>query len=198
MNQLATAELARAAAAAGVRRFVFMSSMRAQAGAAADQPLTEADAPRPTDAYGRSKLAAEAAVRAAGVPYTILRPALVYGPGAKGNLASLMRLAALAAAASVRRVLQPPLAARARQSDRRHALRARRPARQRTRHSSSPIRNAISVAELVAMLRAAAGRRPWLVPVPPALARCNALRPDRQARRVRAPRRHAGRRAGRS
>ena len=95
VNQRGDRRTCRAAAAAGVRRFVFMSSIRAQAGAAADQPLTEADAPRPTDAYGRSKLAAEGAVRAAGVPYTILRPALVYGPGVKGNLASLMRLAAL-------------------------------------------------------------------------------------------------------
>jgi UDP-glucose 4-epimerase len=55
--------------------------------------LTEADPPSPTDAYGRSKLAAETAVRAASVPHTILRPALIYGPGVKGNLASLMRLA---------------------------------------------------------------------------------------------------------
>ena len=47
----------------------------------------------PIDAYGRSKLAAETAVRAANVPYTILRPALIYGPGVKGNLANLMRLA---------------------------------------------------------------------------------------------------------
>src|SRR5205085_3034147 len=59
VNHVATAELARAAAAAGVRRLVFMSSVRAQSGAAADAPLSETDAPRPSDAYGRSKLAAE-------------------------------------------------------------------------------------------------------------------------------------------
>jgi UDP-glucose 4-epimerase len=95
INHRATAALARAAHAAGVRHLVFVSSVRAQSGSAADHVLTEGDAPRPTDAYGRSKLAAEAAVAAAGVPYTILRPVLIYGPGLKGNLAALARLAAL-------------------------------------------------------------------------------------------------------
>src|SRR5262249_58968093 len=54
---------------------------------------TEADTPHPVDAYGRSKLAAEDAIRAAQLPFTILRPALIYGPGVKGNLADLIRLA---------------------------------------------------------------------------------------------------------
>lgn len=89
----ATAELAAACDNAGVRRLVFMSSVRAQSGPAADGVLTENDAPFPTEAYGRAKLRAEAAVRAAGVPSTILRPAMVYGVGARGNLASLLRVA---------------------------------------------------------------------------------------------------------
>jgi nucleoside-diphosphate-sugar epimerase len=72
---------------------VFISSIRAQTGPSADHALTEHDAPTPSDAYGRSKLAAEAAVRAAGVPFTILRPVLLYGPGVKGNFALLLRLA---------------------------------------------------------------------------------------------------------
>ncbi len=93
VNRQATAELAAAAAAAGVRHFVFVSSIRAQSGPSADHALTERDEPAPTDAYGRSKLAAEAAVRAAGVPFTILRPVLLYGPGVKGNFASLLRTA---------------------------------------------------------------------------------------------------------
>jgi UDP-glucose 4-epimerase len=92
VNRVATAELAAAAGAIGIP-LVFISSIRAQAGPTAPQPLRETDPPRPTDAYGRSKLAAEDAVRAAGVPFTILRPALVYGPGVRGNLARLMRLA---------------------------------------------------------------------------------------------------------
>lgn len=94
VNHRATADLARAAQRAGVKHLVFVSSIRAQCGPAADHVLTEADTPRPSDAYGRSKLAAEAAVAAAGVPFTILRPVLIYGPGLKGNLAALARLAA--------------------------------------------------------------------------------------------------------
>src|ERR1700730_6207510 len=55
----ATIALARAAQRSGVRRFIFLSSVRAQSGATAPQVLTEAMSPQPTDAYGRSKLAAE-------------------------------------------------------------------------------------------------------------------------------------------
>ena len=93
VNRQATAELAVAAARSGVRHFVFVSSVRAQTGPSADHALTERDEPAPTDAYGRSKLAAETAVRASGVPFTILRPALFYGPGVKGNFALLLRAA---------------------------------------------------------------------------------------------------------
>jgi UDP-glucose 4-epimerase len=94
VNRAATAALAAATAAANVERFIFMSSIRAQCGPAAERILTEADDPHPTDAYGRSKLKAEAAVRASGVPFTILRPVLIYGPEVKGNFASLVRIAA--------------------------------------------------------------------------------------------------------
>ena len=94
VNRLATARLAAAAAQAQVEHFVFVSSIRAQSGPAADHALTERDPPAPTEIYGRSKLAAEEAVRASGVPFTILRPVLLYGPGVKGNLALLARAAA--------------------------------------------------------------------------------------------------------
>ena len=93
VNRVATAELASAAKAAGIRRLVFVSSIRAQSGPASREVLRETDSPRPTDAYGRSKLAAEDAVRAANVPFTILRPVLVYGADAKGNLARLLDVA---------------------------------------------------------------------------------------------------------
>ncbi len=59
INTEATVRLARAARRAGAKRFVFLSSIRAQCGPTADSVLTEAVEPRPTDAYGRSKLAAE-------------------------------------------------------------------------------------------------------------------------------------------
>jgi nucleoside-diphosphate-sugar epimerase len=94
INRQATAHLATAAAQAGVKHLVFVSSIRAQSGPAADHALTERDDPAPTDAYGASKLAAEEAVRGSGVPFTILRPVVLYGPGVKGNLALLARAAA--------------------------------------------------------------------------------------------------------
>jgi nucleoside-diphosphate-sugar epimerase len=93
VNREATAELATAAARAGVRRLVFVSSLRAQSGLAAEHVLTENDEAKPTNAYGRSKLAAESEVKTAGVPFTILRPVLLYGPGVKGNFAVLLRAA---------------------------------------------------------------------------------------------------------
>ena len=93
VNRLATAELAETAQRMGVQRLVFASSIRAQCGPVASSVLDETDAPNPTDAYGRSKLAAEQAIRASNVPFTILRPVLIYGPGVKGNLARLARWA---------------------------------------------------------------------------------------------------------
>ena len=93
INRKATADLALTAAKAGVKRFVFVSSVRAQTGASADHVIIEQDPALPTDAYGRSKLAAEASVQAAGLPFTILRPVVVYGPGVKGNLRWLLRAA---------------------------------------------------------------------------------------------------------
>src|SRR5262249_49090782 len=53
VNRLATAELANAARAHGIGHLIFMSSIRAQSGAASREPLRETDTPRPTDAYGR-------------------------------------------------------------------------------------------------------------------------------------------------
>jgi nucleoside-diphosphate-sugar epimerase len=93
VNRAATAELAAAAASAGIKRLIFMSSISAQSSPAADHVLTEADDPQPTSGYGRSKLAAEAAVAASGVPFTILRPVVIYGPDAKGNIRTMLRAA---------------------------------------------------------------------------------------------------------
>ena len=84
INRIATQELARAAADGALERFVFVSSVRAQVGHSAAHVVRETDEPRPTDNYGRSKLAAEFAIRSTGLPYTILRPVAVYGPHSKG------------------------------------------------------------------------------------------------------------------
>ncbi|MBY0382793.1 MAG: NAD-dependent epimerase/dehydratase family protein [Xanthobacteraceae bacterium] len=97
VNHRAVADLALEAQRAGVDRFVFISSIRAQTGSHAYFPITEIDPPQPTDDYGKAKLAAERAIEATSLRFTILRPVTVYGPGVKGNFASLVRLARLPA-----------------------------------------------------------------------------------------------------
>src|SRR5450759_3479610 len=93
VNWMATQRLAHAAKDVGIERFVYISSVRAQVDASAVQAVREQDEPRPTNQYGRSKLAAEQAIQAAGVPFTIFRPVVVYGPHPKGNMRTLVRLA---------------------------------------------------------------------------------------------------------
>jgi UDP-glucose 4-epimerase len=99
INVDATRQLARAARSARVKRFILMSSIRAQVGVTHPGIVTEATPTEPTDAYGRSKLAAEAVMakmlEGASTQWTVLRPVLVYGPGVKGNMATLLRIAAL-------------------------------------------------------------------------------------------------------
>lgn len=98
-NVSATVNLARQAAGAGVRRFVFVSSIKVN-GERTDpgKPFTAADPPNPQDPYGVSKAEAEVALmtlgRETGMEITIIRPPLVYGPGVKGNFFNLMRWAA--------------------------------------------------------------------------------------------------------
>jgi nucleoside-diphosphate-sugar epimerase len=97
INVEGTSILARRAAEAGVRRFVFLSSIKVNGEMTPpDRPFRETDAPAPADAYGISKLEAELALHAmaaeTGLDIVILRPPLIYGPGAKGNLVRLMRL----------------------------------------------------------------------------------------------------------
>ena len=92
INADAVGELAEAARGR-IERFVFISSVRAQAGLSAERPITETDAVRPTDAYGRAKLEAERLLAASGAPFCVLRPAVVYGKGVKGNIAALATLA---------------------------------------------------------------------------------------------------------
>ncbi len=106
-NTAGTLHLARRAAAADVRRFVFISSVKVNGeGTAAGHPFTAADAPDPQDPYGISKTEAEQGLRQiaaeTGMEVVIIRPTLVYGPGVKANFAALMR--------AVQRGLPLPLA----------------------------------------------------------------------------------------
>jgi nucleoside-diphosphate-sugar epimerase len=168
VNRLATAELAHAASAARIHHLIFMSSIRAQAGPSSGAPLREADEPQPTDAYGRSKLAAEDALRAAGVPYTILRPVLIYGSGVKGNLERLLALARspwplpLGLCRNRRSLL-----ARENLIGAIHFALATPAAQGETFVVADP--EPLSLAEMMSALRRGLHRQPGLLPVPPAL-----------------------------
>ncbi|SDR82093.1 NAD-dependent epimerase/dehydratase family protein [Bradyrhizobium canariense] len=165
VNHQATATLARAASSCGTKQLVFISSIAAQSGSFSDHELTENDPPRPNNAYGRSKLAAEKAIRTAGVPFTILRPVVIYGEGEKGNFATVHKISRLP--------IPLPFG----------ALKARRSvlsihnfnsavetaltnpgARGETFIVSDP--TPVTVADLIARHRVSLGRASWLLPVP--------------------------------
>lgn len=95
VNVQGTLNLARQAAQSGVRRFVFMSSIKVNGErSSSDRPLRDDDVPAPEDAYGKSKLEAEQGLmvlaRETGMEVVIIRPPLVYGPGVKGNFDSMI------------------------------------------------------------------------------------------------------------
>jgi nucleoside-diphosphate-sugar epimerase len=99
VNVAATLNLARQAAAAGVKRFIFLSSIKVNGEQTPlGQPFTADDTPAPEDAYGTSKWEAEQGLQQlaseTGMELVIIRPPLVYGPGVKGNFASMIKLVA--------------------------------------------------------------------------------------------------------
>ncbi len=164
-NTEATVGFARAAAKARVKRFVFLSSIRAQCGPTADCVLTEAHEPKPTDAYGRSKLAAEQGLAETGLDWAALRLALVYGPGVEGNMARLIALARspyplpLAGLKSRRSLLALDNLAAAIDA----VLAAPQPLK-RPLIVADP--EPLTVGEMIAALRKGAGRNPGLFSVP--------------------------------
>src|SRR5690554_3316255 len=95
VNVEGTLHLARQAAAAGVKRFIFISSIKVNGeGTTPGHPYTAFDAPDPQDPYGVSKMEAEEGLRRiaqdTGMELVIIRPVLVYGPGVKANFRSMM------------------------------------------------------------------------------------------------------------
>ncbi|WJW76716.1 NAD-dependent epimerase/dehydratase family protein [Thiohalobacter sp. IOR34] len=94
INFEATCRLYRVAAQTGLRRFVFVSSVKA-GGESAMRCLDENSDLLPDDPYGQAKRRAEdwllEQARAGGPEVVIIRPTLVYGPGVKGNLAAMLR-----------------------------------------------------------------------------------------------------------
>ncbi|CAN1531226.1 WcaG Nucleoside-diphosphate-sugar epimerases [Methylophilaceae bacterium] len=96
VNVAGTLNLARQASAAGVKRLVFVSSVKVNGEQTQiGQPFTEKDVALPLDPYGISKYEAEEGLRRiakeTGMEVVIIRPVLVYGPGVKGNFLSMMR-----------------------------------------------------------------------------------------------------------
>jgi len=97
INVQGTLELARAAAAAGVHRFIYLSSIKVNGESTPlGHPFTADDKPSPEDPYGLSKLETELALkelgRVAGMEVVIIRPPLVYGPGVGANFAAMMKI----------------------------------------------------------------------------------------------------------
>jgi nucleoside-diphosphate-sugar epimerase len=168
INREGTLALAHAAERAGVKRFVFLSSIRAQSGPVSEGVLTEDQEPHPTDAYGRSKLEAEQGLAALTMDWVALRPVLVYGPGVKGNMASLMDLARstwllpLGGLKSRRSLLSLDNLVAAVDT----VLKAQGPIR-RPFIVADP--DAVTVPEMIGALRKGLGRQAGLLPCPPVL-----------------------------
>lgn len=173
INTQATLDLARAAYRAGVSRFVFISSIKAQTGAFDGPPLREDDPPAPDDAYGRSKLAAEQGLAGLDLDWVALRPVLVYGPGVKANMAALVRLARLPLPLPLGALTAPRslLAVENLADAVLFALTPRCPVRRAfTLADPTPI----GVAGILTALRAGLDRRPGLIAVPTGLLRWGA------------------------
>lgn len=170
INHRATSALAKAISRSGAKHLVFISSIAAQSGSSADHELTEDDFPTPNNPYGRSKFAAEQAIRAAGISFTILRPVVIYGKGEKGNFAAIHRLSrlpiplplgALTAQRSVLSIQNFNSAVEFSLSNFR--------ARGETFIVADPA--AVTIGDLIARYRRSLGKSPWLMPVPPSLVR---------------------------
>ena len=170
VNRAAIAGLVVACEQHTIKRLILMSSAGVQSGLAPRAAVSELDPPAPVTAYDRAKLAAEGIVLAGRVPYTILRPVVVYGRGAKANVAQLIRLARLpvplpfGSLKSRRSLLaiENLISAIAKCLDDEQTL-------NETFLVADP--EPISISSMFAQIRCGLGRRPLLLPIPPVLVR---------------------------
>jgi nucleoside-diphosphate-sugar epimerase len=97
INVHGSEKLALQAARQGVRRMIFVSSIKVNGEETTEKPFSEEDSVAPSDPYGISKWEAEEALRAigaqTGMEVTIIRPPLVYGPGVRANFLRLIKMA---------------------------------------------------------------------------------------------------------
>ena len=177
VNVAATEHLARRAVAAGVHRFVFVSTTKVL-GEGRPAPYTDGDPAAPEDAYGRSKWGAEKALEivseGTGLRVVVVRPPLVYGAGVKANFLRLFR--------AVERGLPLPLGAITGNqrsliylenlADALHACAVAPLSANRTFLVSDG--EDVSTAELARRMARALGRPARLLPVPPSLLRAGA------------------------
>lgn len=164
VNLNGTEAVVRAAAAASVPRLIHVSSLAASGPAVRGVPLGDTTQCQPVTDYGRSKLQGEAAVRAGGIPFTIIRPPAVYGPRDRQFLAAFRM---------VRRGVAPVLGDGRQElslihvRDLAHALIAAAASPQaagRTYHAAHP--EIVTQRELIGGIAEALGRRVWLVAIP--------------------------------
>jgi nucleoside-diphosphate-sugar epimerase len=174
VNAAGSAALARAARTAGVRRLVLLSTTTVYGDRSHGRPFDESSPPAPATPYAQSKLEAEQLVAGIlnGSPteLVVLRPPLVYGPGAKGNFARLVRL--------VQRGIPLPLGS---VRNKRSLVFVDNLADAIMRALDHPAATGrtyvvsdgedVSTPDLIARLAAALGRQPRLFAVPPALLR---------------------------
>lgn len=164
VNRDGTRALAGACRQAGVGRLVYVSSVAVTGPAAPGRPVDETTPPHPVSRYGRSKQAGEAAVRESGVPFTIVRPPIVYGPRDRSTL-RLFRMARRGVAPLLRGGAQELSLVHA--SDLADALAAASDepsAVGRTYHAAHP--GVITQRALLEEIGRAVGRAPRLVTVP--------------------------------
>jgi nucleoside-diphosphate-sugar epimerase len=170
VNALGTRRLAEEAAKAGVRRLIYLSTIKVLGEETTTAPFDDSTAPAPADPYAESKLAGEDFVRAAaaasGMEFVVLRPPLIYGPGVGANFLRLVR--------AVERRLPLPLGA----IDNRRSLlfSGNLAAALRQAIGEPGVANgtfviadepSLSTRELIRRIGGALGRRPLLLPVPP-------------------------------
>ena len=179
VNALGTLNLAQQAAAAGVKRFVFISTIKVNGESTQfSVPFRADDLPSYEDAYAVSKSEAEFSLRAlskeTGMEVVIIRPPLVYGPGVKANFAAMMKLAA--------KNLPLPLGA----IHNKRSLVALEnlvdlivtcidhPKAANETFLVSDDQD-VSTTELLNKMTVAAGKKPWLIPVPMKLIQLGAM-----------------------